>query len=77
MVAELIETFFTDWKVLASRCGLVSPPDVYKRQIIDQVRRFDVRGKRVFETNEKYYFEDIGLRNVLVGSCLLYTSRCV
>ena len=38
--------------------------------IIDQVRRFDVRGKRVFETNEKYYFEDIGLRNVLVGSNL-------
>lgn len=38
--------------------------------IIDQVKRFDVHGKRIFETNEKYYFEDIGLRNVLVGSNL-------
>lgn len=38
--------------------------------VIDQVKRFDVHGKRIFETNEKYYFEDIGLRNVLVGSNL-------
>lgn len=38
--------------------------------IIHQVRRFDVRGKRLFETNEKYYFEDIGLRNILVGANL-------
>lgn len=38
--------------------------------IIDQVKRFDVRGKRLFETNEKYYFEDIGLRNILVGANL-------
>lgn len=38
--------------------------------IIDQVRRFDVHGKRMFETNEKYYFEDIGLRNALVGTNL-------
>ena len=35
--------------------------------IIGQVRRFDIHGKRLFETNEKYYFEDIGLRNVLTG----------
>lgn len=38
--------------------------------IINQVKRFDIHGKRMFETDEKYYFEDIGLRNVLVGSNL-------
>lgn len=36
--------------------------------IINQARRFDIHGKRMFETNEKYYFEDIGLRNALVGA---------
>lgn len=35
--------------------------------IVGQARRFDLHGKRLFETNEKYYFEDIGLRNVLTG----------
>ena len=27
------------------------------------VRRADISGKKIFETGEKYYFEDIGLRN--------------
>lgn len=31
------------------------------------VRRYDVVGKKLFEINEKYYFEDIGLRNALIG----------
>jgi predicted AAA+ superfamily ATPase len=30
-----------------------------------KARRIDVKGLRKFETNEKYYFEDIGLRNLL------------
>lgn len=36
--------------------------------IIDKVRRYDIHGKRLLETNDKYYFEDLGLRNLLVGS---------
>lgn len=39
--------------------------------IVDCVKRFDVHGKKIFETNEKYYFEDIGLRNALAGTNLL------
>ena len=35
--------------------------------IINKVERYDIRGKRKFELNEKYYFEDIGLRNSLSG----------
>lgn len=35
--------------------------------IINCSKRFDIHGKRLFETNEKYYFEDIGLRNSLIG----------
>ncbi len=35
--------------------------------IINKVPRYDIHGKRLLETNEKYYFEDLGLRNLLVG----------
>lgn len=33
--------------------------------LIDRVHRYDIRGKRIFEQQEKYYFEDIGIRNML------------
>lgn len=36
--------------------------------IINKVKRYDIHGKRLMETNDKYYFEDLGLRNLLVGS---------
>lgn len=29
--------------------------------------RFDIQGKRIFEQGGKYYFQDIGLRNAIVG----------
>ena len=35
--------------------------------IINKVGRYDIHGKRLLETNDKYYFEDLGLRNMLVG----------
>ena len=34
--------------------------------IIHRVNRYDIHGKRLFEINDKYYFEDIGIRNSLV-----------
>ncbi len=36
--------------------------------IINKVPRYDIHGKKLLETNDKYYFEDLGLRNSLVGS---------
>lgn len=36
--------------------------------IINKVARYDIHGKRLLESNDKYYFEDLGLRNLLVGS---------
>lgn len=35
--------------------------------IISQVARYDIHGKKIFESNFKYYFEDQGLRNLLTG----------
>ncbi len=34
--------------------------------IISKVERFEIRGKRLLESNEKYYFEDHGIRNTQV-----------
>ncbi len=34
---------------------------------INRINRVDIRGKKNFEVGEKYYFEDIGLRNAIVG----------
>ncbi len=35
--------------------------------LIHRVSRYDISGKRIFEFGEKFYFENLGLRNVIVG----------
>jgi predicted AAA+ superfamily ATPase len=32
------------------------------------VNRYDISGKQLLASNEKYYFEDLGLRNMLISS---------
>lgn len=34
---------------------------------IFRAKRQDIQGKKIFDTNEKYYFEDFGLRNAISG----------
>lgn len=36
-------------------------------QIIVPVKRIDLKGKRLFEIGEKFYFQDMGIRNALIG----------
>lgn len=35
--------------------------------IIHNVSRYDIAGKRIFEIGNKYYFENLGIRNVIAG----------
>ena len=35
--------------------------------VLHKVNRYDIHGKRLFESNDKYYFEDNGIRNCLGG----------
>ena len=35
--------------------------------LVSRVLRYDIQGKRIFETGEKYYFENIGIRNAIIG----------
>lgn len=34
---------------------------------VNKVRRIDLHGKKIFESGEKFYFEDLGIRNSIVG----------
>jgi predicted AAA+ superfamily ATPase len=36
-----------------------------KSLLVHRVRRADIKGLKIFEIGEKYYYEDLGLRNVL------------
>ncbi len=42
-----------------------------------KVSRSDLQGKRIFETNEKYYFEDIGLRNAWIGYQPMHINKLI
>lgn len=35
--------------------------------LVHKVLRYDITGKRLFETGEKYFFEDTGIRNAVIG----------
>jgi hypothetical protein len=35
--------------------------------LIHKVERYDLIGKRIFESGEKYYFENLGIRNAIIG----------
>jgi predicted AAA+ superfamily ATPase len=38
-----------------------------KAFLINRVKRYDLKGKRTFEISEKFYFEDWGLMNAVLG----------
>ena len=35
--------------------------------IVRKINRFDIHGKRIFESNDKYFFADHGMRNAIAG----------
>ena len=35
--------------------------------LLHKVSRYDIKGRRIFEIGEKYYFENTGIRNILIG----------
>jgi len=42
-----------------------------------KVPRSDLQGKRIFEVNEKYYFEDLGLRNAWIGFQPMHINKLI
>lgn len=52
--------------------GTVTSVQTYAAYIVDayivnRVRRWDIEGKKFFDIGEKYYFEDLGMRNSIIG----------
>ena len=41
-----------------------------KAYLFYRVQRYDIKGKRLLQTNEKYYVVDLGLRNILLSESL-------
>lgn len=35
--------------------------------IVDRVERYNIHGKRLLEFDDKFYFEDLGIRNTIIG----------
>lgn len=35
--------------------------------VIEKVGRYDIHGKKIFEIGDKFYFEDLGIRNHIIG----------
>ena len=35
--------------------------------LLNAVKRYDIHGKKIFESNQKVYFGDVGLRNLIAG----------
>jgi predicted AAA+ superfamily ATPase len=48
-----------------------------KSRLIHKVQRSDINGLKIFEIGEKYYFEDIGLRNTLARSLPLDIAKLI
>lgn len=49
-----------------------------KAYLIDIVPRFDIHGKKIFESNEKIYWDDLGLRNLKAeGSMDSYIEKVI
>lgn len=41
--------------------------DLCDAYMLRKVNRYDIHGKKLFESNDKFYFEDHGLRNAIAG----------
>jgi len=35
--------------------------------LLHQVKRYEIKGRKIFEVGEKYYFENLGIRNIVIG----------
>jgi predicted AAA+ superfamily ATPase len=66
--AKKISDFLKSQKIkISSQVVLNYLSNLVAAFIVFKVPRADIRGKKIFEINDKYYFEDLGLRNSLIG----------
>ncbi|MDE5772910.1 MAG: ATP-binding protein [Muribaculaceae bacterium] len=66
--AKKIADYLKSQRVSSSVTGVQAYVEhVADALIINRVRRWDISGKKFFEIGEKYFFEDLGIRNSIIG----------
>lgn len=66
--AKRIADYLKSQRVSSTVTGVQTYADyVCEAYIVNKVKRWDIEGKRYFEFGEKYYFEDLGMRNNIGG----------
>lgn len=66
--AKKIADYLKSQRVSSSVTGVQNYVEyVEDAYIVNRVRRWDIEGKKYFEFGEKIYFEDVGIRNSIIG----------
>lgn len=66
--ATSIAKFMKSQQQEVSTNVIISYSDYFaEAYLMDKVNRYDIHGKKLFESNQKIYFGDIGLRNFIAG----------
>lgn len=76
--AKRISDFLKSQKVTASVSGVQNYIEYLREAyIVNRVGRWDVEGKRFFEIGEKLFFEDLGIRNSIIGYNPMHISGLI
>ncbi|MDR2581131.1 MAG: ATP-binding protein [Fibromonadaceae bacterium] len=63
-----ISKYLKSTSLQASPKSILDYADYLKNALlVNQVERYDLKGKKIFSSGGKMYFEDLGLRNTIVG----------
>lgn len=66
--AKKIADYLKSQRIASSTSGVQSYIEYLEDAfIVNRARRWDIVGKRFFEIGEKIYFEDLGIRNAIIG----------
>ena len=66
--ARSISNFLKGQKTDASTNIILSYLDyLCNAHIVDRIERYNIHGKKILEFDNKFYFEDLGIRNIIIG----------
>lgn len=66
--ARSISNFLKGQRTEASTNIILSYLDyLCNAYIVDRVERYNIHGKRILDFDDKFYFEDLGIRNAIIG----------
>jgi predicted AAA+ superfamily ATPase len=66
--ANNINKFLKSQKINKTTQSIINYLDYFENSFsINKVKRINIHGKKILESGEKYYFEDLGIRNNIVG----------